>query len=193
MISARFRHKTEPIMSRIARYFMHIPPNLITILSIFLAILAAYAFALQMWFAGMVVAIFAAFFDALDGAVARAAKKTTKFGAYLDALVDRYVEGILLFGIGLGTGLWVWVTLALLGALLIPYAKARASMEIEIDNINWPDLMERGERLILITVLFPICAYYGYSEACLIAMVILFHYTALQRIYRAYTRMKVVR
>ena len=136
MISARFRHKTEPIMSRVARYFLHIPPNLITILSILLAILAAYAFAEQMWFAAMVVAIFAAFFDALDGAVARAAKKTTKFGAYLDALVDRYVEGILLVGIGLGTGLWLWVALTMLGALLIPYAKARASMEIKIDNIN---------------------------------------------------------
>ena len=189
MISARFRHKTEPIMQRIARFFLGIPPNVVTILSILFALVAAYFFANQEWFAGGIMAIFAAFLDALDGAIARLSKRTTKFGSYLDAVVDRYVEGILLFGIGLGTGLWVWVYLAMLGALLIPYAKARAAMETKIDNIDWPDLMERGERLIMISVLFPFCAFYGYAEACLIAMVVLFHFTALQRIVRVYKKL----
>ncbi len=190
MISARFRGHTEPIMKRIAKFFVGLPPNAVTLLSILFALAAAYLFAEQAWFAGGFMAIVAAFLDALDGAIARLTKRTTKFGAYLDAVVDRYVEGILLFGIGLGTGLWIWVYLAMLGALLIPYAKARAAMETEIDNINWPDLMERGERLIMITVLFPICAFYGYSEACLIAMVVLFHFTAIQRILRVYYRLR---
>ncbi len=190
MISARFRRHTQPFMRKVARFFVHLPPNLITVLSILFALAAAYYFAQQDWFAGGFLAIIAAFLDALDGAVARLTKRTSKWGAYLDAVVDRYVEGILLFGIGLGTGLWVWVTLALLGALLIPYAKARAAMETKVDNIDWPDLMERGERLIMIAVLFPFCAFYGYAESCLIAMVILFHFTALQRMLRVYYRLR---
>ncbi len=190
MISARLRHRTEPLMRRIARFFVHLPPNLVTLFSILLALVAAYLFSVQDWFGGGILAVFAAFLDALDGAIARLSKKESKWGAYLDAVVDRYVEGILLFGIGMGTGLWVWVFLALLGALLIPYAKARAAMEIKVDNVDWPDLMERAERLIMIAVVFPFAAFYGYAEACLIAMAILFHFTALQRIFRVYAKMR---
>ena len=190
MISARFRKHTEPIMRKVARFFVGLPPNLVTIISILFALAAAYYFAQQDWFMGGFLAIIAAFLDALDGAIARLTKKTTKFGAYLDAVVDRYVEGILLFGIGMGTGLWMWVYLAMLGALIIPYAKARAAMEKKVDNINWPDLMERGERLIMIALLFPFCAFYGYAEECLIAMVVLFHFTAIQRIVRVYNLLR---
>ncbi|NPA86527.1 MAG: CDP-alcohol phosphatidyltransferase family protein [Candidatus Diapherotrites archaeon] len=186
MISARFRKYSEPVMRRIARHFSYLPPNFVTLLSILVAIGAAYMFAQQRWFAGGILALVASFLDALDGAIARLTGKTSKWGSYLDAVVDRYVEGILFFGIGLGTGLWPWVYLAMLGALLISYAKARAAMETEVDNINWPDLMERAERLIMVSVLFPVAAFYGYAEEILILMVVLFHFTAIQRILRVY-------
>src|SRR3989338_6851038 len=44
------------------------------------------------------------------------------------------------------TGYWILSMIVLAGALIVSYAKARAAMEVAISNLEWPDLMERGER-----------------------------------------------
>jgi archaetidylinositol phosphate synthase len=84
--------------------------------------------------------------DALDGAVARASGRATKFGAYLDAVCDRVFEVIVAMTAAMLTGYWLPVTGVLAGSLLVSYAKARAAMEISVSNQEWPDLMERTER-----------------------------------------------
>lgn len=95
-------------------------------------------------FCGFVTA--ATLCDALDGAVARAAGRATKGGAYLDAMADRYGEGLVLLSVAAVTGYWLLSSMVLLGALLVSYAKARAAMEAPVSNLEWPDLMERTER-----------------------------------------------
>ncbi len=157
VLSARYRHVFKPFLERIAPFFS-VHPNAITVTGIIIALIAAYYYAQAEWILGSVVAVLAAFVDALDGAVARYWKKESKWGAYLDAMLDRFVEGILLFGIGQGSGLWPQIYVIMLASILISYAKARAAMETEVDNINWPDLFERAERLILIVVGVPIAA-----------------------------------
>jgi len=84
--------------------------------------------------------------DGLDGAVARASGRVTQFGAYLDAMADRYVEAAVVITVASVTGYWVLSSLVLVGALLVSYAKARAAMEVPVANQEWPDLMERTER-----------------------------------------------
>ena len=84
--------------------------------------------------------------DALDGAVARASGKVTKFGAYLDAVCDRIFEVIVAVTAAILTDYWLPITAVLAGSLLVSYTKARAAMEISISNQEWPDLMERTER-----------------------------------------------
>ena len=84
--------------------------------------------------------------DALDGAVARAGQRTTRFGSYLDAMCDRYGESLVIISVAWVTGYWLPSLLALSGALLVSYAKARAAMEVQTSNTEWPDLMERTER-----------------------------------------------
>ncbi|MDN5358445.1 MAG: archaetidylinositol phosphate synthase [Candidatus Diapherotrites archaeon] len=157
VLSARYRQVFKPIFDRIAP-FVAVHPNVITSVSIFVALIAAYYYANADWLLGSVVAFLAAFLDALDGAVARYWKKETKWGAYLDAMLDRIVEGILLFGIGWGSGLWPQVYIIMFASILISYAKARAAMETKVDNINWPDLFERAERLALIVIGVPIAS-----------------------------------
>ena len=90
--------------------------------------------------------------DALDGAVARAGGRTTKWGAYLDAMADRYGEGMIVLSVAAVTGTWLLSSMVLLGALLVSYAKARAAMEVTISNQEWPDLMERTERGVIYVV-----------------------------------------
>ena len=87
--------------------------------------------------------------DVLDGAVARVSGRVTKFGAYLDAVCDRYVDAMVVGAAAVVTGYWTLSLVTLAGTLLVSYAKARAAMEVPISNLEWPDLMERGERSAL--------------------------------------------
>lgn len=74
-------------------------PNQWTFLSLLAAFAASYCvIALQFQYAAALFAI-AVVFDAIDGAVARATDRVTKFGAFLDGLADRLAEGALLFSL----------------------------------------------------------------------------------------------
>ncbi len=157
MLSARYRHVFKPFFEGIARY-VGVHPNIVTLTSLAFAGLAAWYFAQADWLIGSIMAAIAGLLDALDGAVARYWKRESKWGAYLDAMTDRFVEALILFGVGWGTGYWAPVYVIMFASIMISYAKARAAMETHVDNINWPDLFERAERLILIIVGIPIAA-----------------------------------
>jgi CDP-diacylglycerol--glycerol-3-phosphate 3-phosphatidyltransferase len=82
------------------------------------------------WAGGLV--LFAALFDAADGALARVTGRQSDLGAFLDSTLDRYSE--MLIGLGallylLPRGAWpdlVLLYLFLSGSLLFSYARARA-------------------------------------------------------------------
>ena len=75
--------------------------------------------------------------------------------------------------------------LALAFSLLIPYAKARAAMETAVDNFGWPDLFERGERMLYLGVVVPAAYYFHLLPAALLIFIILCLLTFLQRVRRA--------
>jgi phosphatidylglycerophosphate synthase len=130
--------------------------------------------------------------DVLDGAVARASGRVTKFGAYLDAICDRYVDAMVVLAAARVTGYWTLSLITLAGTLLVSYAKARAAMEVAVSNLEWPDLMERGERSamflggLLASVLIP---WQPLGRDLfwwtLLLLAILTHLTVAQRVLRA--------
>ncbi|HEV8015391.1 MAG TPA: CDP-alcohol phosphatidyltransferase family protein [Stellaceae bacterium] len=132
-------------------------------------------------------------FDALDGAVARLQGTASKFGGYLDAVIDRYQEIAVYFVIAWVNGWWIACFLATSGSLLISYNKARTAVEIPIANADWPDLLERLERIIILcaALLFdaviPIPDFLGGDllHAALIALALLTYVTGFQRFLRA--------
>jgi len=130
--------------------------------------------------------------DGLDGAVARASGRVTKFGAYLDALCDRYVEAMVVLAAASVTGYWTLSLIALVGALLVSYAKARAAMEVPVSNLEWPDLMERGERSALFLIGLAASTLVPWQPLgkdlfwwTLLLLAVLTHLTVVQRILRA--------
>ncbi len=130
--------------------------------------------------------------DALDGALARVTRQTTRFGAYLDAMCDRYVETIAALAVAAVTGHWLLIAIALAGSLLVSYAKARAAMEVPISNLEWPDLMERTERAIVFLGGLAISAVVPWKPLgrdlfwwTLVLFAVLVHGTVIQRILRA--------
>jgi phosphatidylglycerophosphate synthase len=135
--------------------------------------------------------------DGLDGAVARRLGKTTKFGGYLDAVVDRYQEIASYFVLGIVNSWWLPVFLLTSGALMVSYNKAAVAIEIPIEDKAWPDLMERVRRasifcaaLILDHAIYVPDALGGHLILiALYYLAILTHFTALQRFIRARHRL----
>ena len=130
--------------------------------------------------------------DGLDGAVARASGRVTKFGAYLDALCDRYVEAMVAFSAAAVTGYWALCMAVLVGSLLVSYAKARAAMEVAVSNQEWPDLMERAERGVFFLIGLSAGAVAPWRPLghdlfwwTLVLLALLIHVTVVQRVLRA--------
>jgi len=141
----------EPLGALLAR--AGVPPSALTLAGPLLTSLACLWFVrvrAPLPFCLMMAAI--GCLDLLDGAVARAGGRVTKFGAYLDALCDRYVEGLVALAAAAVTGYWMLSMVALSGALLVSYAKARAALEAPVSNLEWPDVMQRMERSVIFLV-----------------------------------------
>lgn len=137
-----------------------ITPDSLTLAGLGLNFAAAAIVAAGALTAGGIVFLLASAFDMLDGAVARAAGATSRFGAFLDSVADRYSEAamfaalLVVFSQRQDTSLVVGSCLALTGSLLVSYARARAEgfgLECEIG------VLQRPERVILLVagLLFP--------------------------------------
>ena len=89
--------------------------------------------------------------DILDGRIARATGATSRYGAFIDSLLDRYIElfffvGFAFFTRHTGHG-GMAATLALGSSVLVSYARAMGeSLGVECTG----GLMQRGERLALL-------------------------------------------
>jgi CDP-L-myo-inositol myo-inositolphosphotransferase len=94
----------RPLSVRISRYLVQrdVTPNQISLFSFLCSLLAAGLFALGGYFAlllGGVVAQFASVIDGCDGEVARLKYQSSDFGGWFDAVLDRYADAFLLFGL----------------------------------------------------------------------------------------------
>ncbi len=161
-------------------------PNTLTILGLLISIATAWVLATGHLFPGGFLVLLAGAFDLIDGAVARAAGKSTTFGALLDSTLDRLSEAVILFGLLvffaarslLQETLLIFATMV--GSMLVSYIRARAEslgLRCEVG------LFTRAERVIALAlglVLSPI-----HPLILIIALWILAvftHITAAQRL-----------
>ncbi len=95
------------ISTRLSKYLVRTPltPNMISIISFSLALLAAYLFSLGSYLytviAGIITQI-ASIIDGCDGEVARLKGLKSKYGAVFDTILDRYADMLLAIGIAYG-------------------------------------------------------------------------------------------
>jgi phosphatidylglycerophosphate synthase len=132
-----------------------INPNALTAIGFCINVLAAYLFAYGYFrWAGATV-ILAAIFDLTDGPVARKTKRVTPFGGFLDSVVDRYSDLLLLIGLLVYYGriarFWyvTLVAVAMIGAVMTSYTRARAENLIPKCKVGF---LERPERIVLIII-----------------------------------------
>jgi CDP-diacylglycerol---glycerol-3-phosphate 3-phosphatidyltransferase len=182
----RMRRGFTPMLSALQR--LHVTPNQVTIAGTLLnAGAAALIVTDHLIYAGIVF-LLAGCCDMLDGALARRAQQSTKWGAFLDSTLDRVSEGVVLAAIAYllaSQGHAVdaaLVVLALLGSILVSYTRARAeSLGVECKV----GLMSRPERIILIALglFFDVLPYVIYIMLALTA------FTVIQRVIHTYRQL----
>lgn len=156
-------------------------PNALTLIGLVLNGVAAWILAEgEFLYAGLVI-LCAAVFDLTDGAVARNANKVTRFGAFLDSVLDRYSDLILL------TGLLVYyarverfsyivvTAVVMIGSVLVSYSRARAENLIPTCKVGF---LERPERIVLLII----GALFDRMAAVLWVMAVLSNLTVIHRI-----------
>ena len=144
---------TQPVVRLLAK--TPITPSAITWFGFLLAAGAAALIITEHLLAAGFVVLIAGFFDILDGALARHTNRTTRFGAVLDATLDRLSEAVLLLGIlvlyvrgGFIVGILL-AGVALPSSLLVSYIRARAEavgLECQVG------LFTRAERVVVLAL-----------------------------------------
>ena len=174
---------TDPIGRALFR--MRLRPNHLTLLGLGVSLLAAAAFVSGHTRLGGVLLLLAGLFDFFDGALARVSGQVTPFGAFLDSVIDRYSDIVVLLGIvvffaGMPHARGALVAMAgLVGSVMVSYTKARAESIGVSCNVG---VMERPERMICLIA----GALLDLLEPALWVLAVLANVTALQRI--AFTR-----
>ena len=115
----------EPVAKR-----LNINPNIVTIISPFIALISAYFFASGNLVLGAIFILLSGFLDVVDGAVARYHGRASPFGAFLDSTMDRFADAIIFIGIIFG-GYCNWFVgiLAIHSAITVSYVRARAESQ----------------------------------------------------------------
>jgi len=104
-----------------------ITPNIFTVASFFVALLAGIAFYFGDVIFGTFFIMCNAAFDSMDGAVARAMNIQSRKGDFLDHVVDRYADIFIITGIFAGGfAPWPIGVFALTGVLMVSYIGTQA-------------------------------------------------------------------
>jgi len=98
------RYLNRPLSVRLSRRLAQFPitPNQISLVSFLFCLVAAWLFATGGYLAlalGGLLAQFASVIDGCDGEIARLKFLTSDFGGWFDAVLDRYADAFLLFGL----------------------------------------------------------------------------------------------
>ena len=201
LIATRLEKPITDILRR-----LRLSPNVLTLAGLVVAGAAAYLAASGLLIAAGLTLLASGAFDLLDGALARATGRATRFGALLDSVVDRVSEVVVLLGIlvfytetnqaaatgtllpFLTTGTWAWtlepvlVYLALSGSVMVSYIRARA----EALGISCEEgMMTRPERVFALSA--ALVAAHWRTEALTLVLAVIAGLTALTAVQRLIT------
>lgn len=153
MFKGGLRKTSNLVFDRIGFFFAktRIPPNVFSALALVVAAAGSLCFYLHRYVLAFVFIGLACLWDTFDGAVARAEKRVTKFGYYLEGIIDKWVEIIIFAGFAF-SGYALESFLVIAATLMESFAKPRAAQVVPIGEFDWPAIGERLDRLLLLNV-----------------------------------------
>ncbi|MDS0256305.1 CDP-alcohol phosphatidyltransferase family protein [Thermoplasmatales archaeon AK] len=198
MVLDSYRSKSDRILIPISRPFMALDPDIISLLSLIMALLAGVLFYMggTLRDGSLVLIILSALFDAIDGKVARLTGKQSSRGDLVDHVLDRYSDVALLAGFifsdvaQLSVGIF-----ALIGVMLTSYMGTQ-SQALGLKR-DYSGVLGRADRLavmilfVLIQIIFPFRLHVWLllitpTNLMLLWFAIAGNVTALSRFRRAY-------
>lgn len=190
MLSWKIGHTLDPHIRKVAKWVIRRPinPNFLTFGGLVLNAIAGVFLALGYWFGGAWLILGAGLFDLLDGAMARSQGNVTPFGGFFDSVIDRYSDSFLFLGIMIfylrtqAMGTLVLAIIALAGAMMVPYTRAKAETVISKCNVG---VMERAERILILAA----GALFDWMIPVLWIIAILSHFTVAHRIYYTWRKL----
>ncbi|MFW9887332.1 MAG: CDP-alcohol phosphatidyltransferase family protein [Candidatus Thorarchaeota archaeon] len=163
----KLRERYQMVMMPVGRVLARtgLTPNMITGLTVLVALVSAYFFFLGDLMLGFLLMLLTVVMDMFDGALARAADLGSKFGATFDHTLDRYAEFLFILGLMMGpTAMtpvswwiiapnegylpWFWGVFSLFGMIMASFSRAKAESVGGMENCS-VGIAERQEKLIL--------------------------------------------
>ncbi len=138
-----------------AAHKIGLTPNGVTVIGFIVSFLAATAYALTtasqpFWLlVGVALLMLSGFCDSLDGILARTYQQATTFGAFLDSLLDRYADVLVLSGVVISGMCNLIVGLAAIASsFMVSYSRARAeAVGVKMESVG---IAERAERILIL-------------------------------------------
>lgn len=160
-IKTKLKGSVEGLAAGLLR--LGVAPNAITMIGLLLSLSAAYIYYVAasqpVWlYYAVVLFSLSGLCDALDGTMARLSNKASSFGSYLDSVLDRYSDAVVIVGITLGAAgvsllgvdMVVWGFAAVIGSIIVSYSRAKAeSLGTKLEGIG---IAERAERAVILVV-----------------------------------------
>lgn len=178
------RKLSEPIARMLAR--TRLTPNQATWGAFAIAALSFASFVMGYNILGGILAQLSSIADGIDGSLARLKGMSSAFGSFLDSVLDRYADALIV----LGMTLWalshegyplVWLVgfLAIVGTLSVSYTRASVDPEHRlIFDKGLPSIASRDIRLFLIML----GGISGQVYFCLLALAILTNLVVFYRL-----------
>jgi len=190
-ILARFRSLYEQTTIPLGRLCLRLglTANALTLISLLIGGLAGYAIARGRFVTGVALILLMGLADVLDGATARASGTASAYGTVLDHVADRYAEFMILLGVMLsGAVAPAWVIIALFGMVMASYVRARAESTglVASCNVSFAGRQEKLALLCIGLLLQPILPWLALLQWAVIAIAVVSHITAIQRLLYTY-------
>lgn len=168
MVLDGFRKVGDFFIVPLAKMFINVDPNVLSIISFLFAVMAGVSFMLSkalalpnsLWNIPLVIVVGSLFvvvsgiFDLLDGKVARMAKKESKRGDFLDHVFDRYSDMIIIVGLTLSGYCIIPLGLLALGSILMASYMGTQSQALGLGR-DYKGSMGRADRIFLL-IFFPL-------------------------------------
>jgi len=164
---------------------LRIHPNVLTFTGVLISVAAGWALALGDFLTAGIIMVLASIFDFIDGKVATATGKTSRFGGFWDSVIDRFSDlalsvGLIVLYASLQRTDYVLITsIAMVFATMTSYTRARAESLIPRCKVGF---MERPERIVL----FMIGAFTNRMAAVMWVIGVLSIVTVINRIQYTY-------
>ena len=154
MVLDAYRHLGDAFLDPIARRLAHVSPDALSWAAL---VSAAFAGTFFLFRGGWALGLGALFvflnglFDALDGKVAKMTGKASRRGDFLDHVLDRYADVLMLGGLAIGPYCPVWLgLLAVIGVLLTSYMGTQA--QAVGAGRDYRGILGRADRLLILMI-----------------------------------------